>query len=53
MSKYAQPIQFFYCFTCKGYELKTNPHYAAQLKRLAERRAEINAAGKKPKKKKG
>jgi len=39
-SKYkpAQKIVFFYCYTCKDYELKTSPHYRAQKARFARRR---------------
>ena len=36
--KYAQKILHFYCFKCKGYELKTSPHYRAQKQRFARRR---------------
>jgi hypothetical protein len=38
MAKYAQKILHFYCFKCKGYELKTSPHYRAQKQRFARRR---------------
>jgi hypothetical protein len=38
MSKYAQKILHFYCFTCKAYELKTSLHYRAQKQRFARRR---------------
>jgi hypothetical protein len=38
MTKYAQPILFFYCYACKDYELKTCPHFAEQKARFAERR---------------
>jgi len=38
MSKYAQKILHFYCYTCKTYELKTSPHYRAQKERFAKRR---------------
>ena len=27
MSQYAQKILYFYCHTCKDYELKTSPRY--------------------------
>jgi len=36
--KPAQKIVFFYCYTCKDYELKTSPHYRAQKQRFAKRR---------------
>lgn len=36
--RYAQKILHFYCFKCKGYELKTSPHYRAQKQRFARRR---------------
>ena len=29
-TKHAQKIIFFNCYTCKDYELKTNPHYRSQ-----------------------
>ena len=38
MSKYAQKILHFYCYTCKAYELKTSPHFRAQKQRFARRR---------------
>jgi hypothetical protein len=38
MSKYAQKILHFYCYTCKDYELKTSTHYSAQKERFAKRR---------------
>jgi hypothetical protein len=38
MSKYAQKILHFYCYTCKDYELKTSPHYRAQKERFALRK---------------
>jgi len=38
MSKYAQPILYFFCYTCKDYELKTSLHYRAQKQRFARRR---------------
>jgi hypothetical protein len=38
MSRYAQKILHFYCYTCKDYELKTSPHYRAQKQRFARRR---------------
>jgi hypothetical protein len=31
-------IIFFYCYTCKAYELKASPHYRAQKQRFARRR---------------
>jgi hypothetical protein len=37
-TKHAQKIIFFYCHTCKDYELKTSPHYRAQKQRFARRR---------------
>lgn len=37
-SKPAQRIQFFYCYQCKTYEVKTSPHYVAQKRRFAERK---------------
>lgn len=49
-TKYAQPILFFYCYTCKDYELKTSPHFAEQKARFAERRRVEAAKAKKPKK---
>jgi hypothetical protein len=36
--KPAQKIVFFYCYTCKDYELKTSSHYRAQKQRFARRR---------------
>jgi hypothetical protein len=36
--KPAQKIIFFYCYKCKDYELKTNPHYRSQKQRFARRR---------------
>jgi hypothetical protein len=36
--RYAQKILFFYCYTCKDYELKTSPHYRNQKRRFAKRR---------------
>jgi hypothetical protein len=45
--KPAQKIIFFYCYTCKDYELKTSLHYRAQKQRFARRRkAESREAGK-------
>jgi hypothetical protein len=44
MALYAQPILFFYCYTCKDYELKTSPHYRAQKQRFARRRRKEKAA---------
>jgi hypothetical protein len=38
MAKYAQKILFFYCYTCKDYELKTSPHFRSQKARFARRR---------------
>lgn len=38
MAQYAQKILHFYCFKCKGYELKTSPHFRNQKRRLARRR---------------
>jgi hypothetical protein len=37
-TRYAQKIIFFYCYTCKAYELKTSPHYRSQKQRFARRR---------------
>jgi hypothetical protein len=37
-TKHAQKIIFFYCYTCKAYELKTSPHYRSQKQRFARRR---------------
>jgi len=34
----AQKIRFFYCYNCKQYEPKTNPHYRSQKRRYAQRR---------------
>jgi len=31
-------IIFFYCYTCKDYELKASPHYRSQKARFARRR---------------
>jgi hypothetical protein len=42
-SKFAQKILFFYCYQCKGYELKTSPHYRNQKRRFARRRAKERA----------
>jgi hypothetical protein len=36
--KPAQKIIFFYCYTCKDYELKTSPHFRSQKARFARRR---------------
>ena len=49
MGQYAQKILHFYCYTCKGYELKTSPHYRAQKQRFARRRKaeKAEAASKK------
>jgi hypothetical protein len=41
---YAQKIIDFYCYRCRGYELKTSPHYRAQKQRLARRRKAERAA---------
>jgi hypothetical protein len=38
MAKPAQKIVFFYCYSCKDYELKTSPHYRSQKRRFARRR---------------
>ena len=38
MSKYAQPILFFFCRPCAEYHLKTHPHYRAMKRRKAKRR---------------
>jgi hypothetical protein len=48
MTLYAQKILHFYCFKCKGYELKTSPHYRAQKQRLARRRKAENAEADQP-----
>jgi len=45
-SPYAQKILHFYCYECKGYELKTSPHYKAQKQRFARRKKA--RAAKKP-----
>jgi hypothetical protein len=37
-TKDAQKILFFYCYTCKDYELKTSPHFRSQKARFAHRR---------------
>jgi len=37
-SKPAQRIRFFYCYECRQYEPKTAPHYAAQRRRLTQRK---------------
>jgi hypothetical protein len=42
--KYAQKILFFYCYTCRDYELKTSPHYRSQKRRFAKRRKAEPAA---------
>jgi len=44
--KLGQQILFFYCYTCKKYEEKTSPHYAAQRRKFAARR-KAEAQGKK------
>jgi len=44
MSTYAQKILHFYCFKCKGYELKTSPHYRQQKQRFAQRRRRERAS---------
>ena len=50
MTKYAQKITHFYCWTCRDYHEKTHPHYRAQRERLAERRKREQAEAKtKPK----
>jgi len=38
MSKYAQPILFFFCRPCGEYHLKTHPHYRAMKRRALKRR---------------
>jgi hypothetical protein len=43
MSKYAQPILFFFCRPCGEYHEKTHPHYREMLDRKA-RRAKEKAA---------
>jgi hypothetical protein len=48
MSKYAQKILHFYCYTCKAYELKTSPHYRAQKQRFARRRKTEKAEAAQP-----
>jgi len=47
MARYAQPILFFYCYTCKDYELKTSPHFRNQKRRFARRRKAEKAAAAK------
>ncbi len=39
-------IIHFHCYTCKDYELKTTPHFAAQKRKFATRR-NAGARGKK------
>jgi hypothetical protein len=39
-------IIHFYCYTCKDYELKTSPYFAAQQRKFAARR-KAEAEGKK------
>lgn len=41
---------FFYCYTCKDYELKTSPHFAEQKARFADRRKAEAAKASKAKK---
>jgi hypothetical protein len=48
MAKAAQKILFFYCYTCRDYELKTSPHYRAQKQRFARRRKAEKAAQQQP-----
>lgn len=52
MGKYARPILFFYCYTCKDYEPKTSSHYIAQQARFAARREAEKAKEQQPKKRK-
>jgi hypothetical protein len=52
VAKYAQPILFFYCYTCKDYELKTSPHYRDQQARFAARRQAEKANQQQPEKRK-
>lgn len=41
---YAQKMVDFYCWRCSEYHWKTHPHYRAQKRRLARRKA-AQAAG--------
>ena len=45
-TKHAQKIIFFYCYSCKDYELKTSPHFNKQQARFRARR-KAEAEGKK------
>jgi hypothetical protein len=50
MTKYAQPILFFFCRPCGEYHAKTHPHYAEQNARADERR-KAKSQTQKPQKK--
>ena len=52
MAKYAQPILFFYCYTCKDYEPKTSPHFRDQQARFAARREAEKTKEQQPKERK-
>ena len=39
-------IIYFYCYTCKDYELKTSAHFRSQKARFAWRRRKEKAATK-------
>ncbi len=43
MSKYGQPIVFFFCRPCADYHHKTHPHYRAMKRRKAKRRKLVEA----------
>jgi hypothetical protein len=47
-TKHAQKIIFFYCYTCKEYELKTSPHFRSQKARFARRRKAEKAKAEAP-----
>ncbi len=44
MSKYAQPILFFFCRPCGDYHEKIHPHYRAMKRRKAKRLKTKDAA---------
>jgi hypothetical protein len=50
MTKYAQPILFFYCTPVRTTSFKTSPHFAEQRARFAERRKAEAAQAKQAKK---
>jgi hypothetical protein len=50
MTKYAQPILFFFCRPCGDYHEKTHPHYAEQRARAEARRIAKSAKASKAKK---